>query len=59
MKAIERYIIYPGQATAYMVGRLKISELGGKLKLVAEFPERNPVVIKNLSDIALDERHAG
>ena len=27
MKAIERYIVYPGQATAYMVGRLKISEL--------------------------------
>lgn len=26
-KAIERYVIYPGQATAYMVGRLKISEL--------------------------------
>ena len=30
MKAIERYIIYPGQATAYMVGRLKISELRDK-----------------------------
>ena len=30
VKAIERYIIYPGQATAYMVGRLKISELRGK-----------------------------
>jgi uncharacterized protein (DUF885 family) len=27
VKAIKRYIIYPGQATAYMVGRLKISEL--------------------------------
>ncbi len=26
-KAIERYTVYPGQATAYMVGRLKISEL--------------------------------
>lgn len=26
-KAIERYIVYPGQATAYMVGRLKITEL--------------------------------
>lgn len=26
-KAIERYIVNPGQATAYMVGRLKISEL--------------------------------
>ena len=30
MKAIERYIIFPGQATAYMVGRLKISELRDK-----------------------------
>jgi uncharacterized protein (DUF885 family) len=26
-KAIERYIVMPGQATAYMVGRLKISQL--------------------------------
>ncbi len=30
VKAIERYIIYPGQATAYMVGRLKISDLRDK-----------------------------
>ena len=27
VKAIERYAVYPGQATAYMIGRLKISEL--------------------------------
>ncbi len=27
VKAIERYIVFPGQATAYMIGRLKISEL--------------------------------
>ncbi|HZW46096.1 MAG TPA: DUF885 domain-containing protein, partial [Microvirga sp.] len=27
VKAIERYIVYPGQATAYMVGRLKITDL--------------------------------
>ena len=26
-KAIERYIVYPGQATAYMIGKLKIVEL--------------------------------
>ncbi len=26
-KAIERYVVLPGQATAYMIGRLKISEL--------------------------------
>ena len=27
VKAIERYLVMPGQATAYMIGRLKISEL--------------------------------
>jgi uncharacterized protein (DUF885 family) len=27
VKAIQRYIVNPGQATAYMIGRLKISEL--------------------------------
>ncbi|QIQ87439.1 DUF885 family protein [Erythrobacter sp.] len=27
VKAIERYIVYPGQATAYMIGKLKIMEL--------------------------------
>jgi uncharacterized protein (DUF885 family) len=32
VKAIERYIVYPGQATAYMVGRLKISELRDQAK---------------------------
>ncbi len=26
-KSIERYIVYPGQATAYMIGKLKIMEL--------------------------------
>lgn len=26
-KGIERYIVYPGQATAYMIGKLKIMEL--------------------------------
>lgn len=30
VKAIERYVVYPGQATAYMIGRLKISELREK-----------------------------
>ncbi|MEW4468615.1 DUF885 domain-containing protein [Parasphingorhabdus sp. JC815] len=29
-KAIERYIVYPGQATAYMIGKLKILELREK-----------------------------
>ncbi|MCL9982166.1 MAG: DUF885 domain-containing protein [Erythrobacter sp.] len=31
-KAIERYIVYPGQATAYMIGKLKIMELREKAK---------------------------
>lgn len=31
-KAIERYIIYPGQATAYMIGKLKIEELREKAR---------------------------
>jgi len=31
-KAIERYVVYPGQATAYMIGKLKIMELRDKSK---------------------------
>lgn len=31
-KAMERYAVYPGQATAYMVGRLKILELRDRAK---------------------------
>ncbi|WP_228241926.1 DUF885 family protein [Porphyrobacter sp. GA68] len=31
-KAIERYIVYPGQATAYMIGKLKIMELRDKAR---------------------------
>jgi uncharacterized protein (DUF885 family) len=27
VKAIERYVVFPGQATAYMIGRLKITDL--------------------------------
>lgn len=30
VKAIERYIVFPGQATAYMVGKLKIEQLRRK-----------------------------
>lgn len=51
VKAIERYIIYPGQATAYMVGRLKISELRAKAEksLGRKFDIRgfHDVVLKN------------
>jgi uncharacterized protein (DUF885 family) len=32
VKAIERYIVMPGQATAYMIGKLKIKELRGKAR---------------------------
>jgi len=32
VKAIERYIVYPGQATAYKIGMLKIIELREKAK---------------------------
>ncbi|MBA4763946.1 MAG: DUF885 domain-containing protein [Erythrobacter sp.] len=31
-KAIERYVVYPGQATAYMIGKLKIMELRGRAR---------------------------
>lgn len=31
-KAIERYIVMPGQATAYMIGKLKIEELRDKAR---------------------------
>jgi len=33
-KAIERYIVYPGQATAYLVGKIKFLELREKAKAV-------------------------
>ena len=35
-KAIERYVVYPGQATAYMVGRLKILELRDRAQKALE-----------------------
>ena len=42
VKAIERYVVYPGQATAYMVGKLKIEELRTKAKseLGAKYDDR-------------------
>jgi uncharacterized protein (DUF885 family) len=41
-KAIERYIVYPGQATAYMIGKLKIMELreNARRELAAGFDIR-------------------
>ena len=42
VKAIERYIVFPGQATAYMVGKLKIEELRARAKaaLGARYDDR-------------------
>jgi uncharacterized protein (DUF885 family) len=42
VKAIERYIAMPGQATAYMIGKLKIMELraNARMKLGDEFDIR-------------------
>lgn len=42
VKAIERYVVYPGQATAYMIGKLKIEELRAKAKtqLGAKYDDR-------------------
>ena len=50
-KAIERYIVYPGQATAYMIGKLKIEELRDKAQaaLGDEFDIRafHTVILEN------------
>jgi uncharacterized protein (DUF885 family) len=42
VKAIERYVVYPGQATAYMVGKLKLEELRERAKqeLGAKYDDR-------------------
>jgi len=51
VKAIERYIVMPGQATAYKIGMLKILELRAKAKtaLGKKFDIRNfhDVILKN------------
>jgi uncharacterized protein (DUF885 family) len=51
VKAIERYIVYPGQATAYMIGRLKILDLRSKAEkaLGKKFDIRgfHDVILKN------------
>ncbi|GAA4642316.1 DUF885 domain-containing protein [Pontixanthobacter gangjinensis] len=50
-KAIERYVVYPGQATAYMIGKLKIMELRGRAQteLGDKFDIRgfHDVILKN------------
>ena len=49
VKAIERYIVYPGQATAYTIGKLKIVELREKAR--AELGDRFD--IKAFHDVVL------
>ena len=51
IKAIERYIAMPGQATAYMIGKLKIMELRETAKATLgdkfSYPEFHDVVLKD------------
>jgi uncharacterized protein (DUF885 family) len=51
VKAIERYIAMPGQATAYMIGKLKIMELRDRAQTELgdkfEYPDFHDTILKN------------
>jgi uncharacterized protein (DUF885 family) len=51
VKAIERYVVYPGQATAYLVGKIKILELreSAKIALGEKFD------IRRFHDLVLED----
>ena len=59
VKAIERYIVYPGQATAYMVGKLKIEELRAKAEAALGAEVRHQGLPRHRAAGGLDAaRHA-
>jgi len=39
--------------------RKAVEAMGGSLSLVAEFPDRGPVVLSGISEVEPDSRHAG
>ncbi len=64
VKAIERYIVYPGQAAAYMVGKLKIEELRARSKqqLGARYDDRafhDTVLLAGSMPLDLLEKRVG
>ena len=64
VKAIERYIVYPGQATAYMVGKLKIEELraNAKAELGTKYDDRgfhDTILLSGSMPLAMLEKRIG